>query len=251
MNDWKLVPVEPTREMICAGQDEEFTPDVYRRMLAAAPQPPALGDVDTRAWMDTSGAVTTMPSYGKKLMQIESKAIELVDRAHVARLQAEVEIATGNHEEAVRIGISYQKERDQLQAELVSANADKHAYAQNAIDLQAEVERLSEVEDAYKSLENMVDLISKAVGDDTGHMWMKVQSAFLREIPAYKVRNAELEGLLRKQAEHIATLADNTLSYSSGIGSLLKTKEVNDAAYAALAHQQVVNAALAEGKGVV
>ncbi len=61
-------------------------------------------------------------------------------------------------------------------------------------------------------------------------------------------RNAELEGLLRKQAEHIATLANNTLSYSSGIGSLLKTKEVNDAAYAALAHQQVVNAALAGGK---
>ncbi|WP_253111173.1 hypothetical protein [Pseudomonas sp. 21LCFQ010] len=61
-------------------------------------------------------------------------------------------------------------------------------------------------------------------------------------------RNAELEGLLRKQAEHIVILAENTLSYSSGIGSPIKTKEVNDAVYVALMHQQAVNAALASGK---
>ncbi|QHJ83080.1 MAG: hypothetical protein [Caudoviricetes sp.] len=37
---YKLVPVEPTAEMINTGQDQEFTVDVYAAMLDAAPTPP-------------------------------------------------------------------------------------------------------------------------------------------------------------------------------------------------------------------
>lgn len=74
------------------------------------------------------------------------------------------------------------------------------------------------------------------------------QTEMCTQINDLEARNAELERLLRKQAEHIVILAENTLSYSSGIGSPIKTKEVNDAVYVALMHQQAVNAALAEGK---
>ena len=75
----------------------------------------------------------------------------------------------------------------------------------------------------------------------------EIVAGAIPRLGAARARNAALEGLLRKQGDHIATLADNTFVYSSGIGSPIKTREVNDAAYAALAHGQIVNAALAEG----
>ncbi len=37
---WVIVPVEPTHEMLEAGDEQFGTYDVYRRMIAAAPQPP-------------------------------------------------------------------------------------------------------------------------------------------------------------------------------------------------------------------
>lgn len=36
---WRLVPVEPTPEMLNAMQSSKWPPEQYRRMLAAAPQP--------------------------------------------------------------------------------------------------------------------------------------------------------------------------------------------------------------------
>ena len=55
MTKWKLVPVEPTPEMLDAGHraawqsvpslfDRDDVANVYRAMLAAAPQPPKLSD---------------------------------------------------------------------------------------------------------------------------------------------------------------------------------------------------------------
>lgn len=35
---WVMVPVEPTHEMLEAGDEQFGTYDVYRRMIAAAPQ---------------------------------------------------------------------------------------------------------------------------------------------------------------------------------------------------------------------
>lgn len=37
---YQLAPIEPTAEMINAGQDQEFTVDVYAAMLASAPTQP-------------------------------------------------------------------------------------------------------------------------------------------------------------------------------------------------------------------
>ncbi|MBD1602267.1 hypothetical protein [Pseudomonas typographi] len=68
MNEWKLVPVEPTDEMIeAAGEAYEFdaeaedelgfniavtnTAAVYRAMIAAAPQPPAGREPEVRGYV--------------------------------------------------------------------------------------------------------------------------------------------------------------------------------------------------------
>ena len=40
---WKLVPVEPTREMMQAWVTEVTQKNAWAAMIAAAPQPPALG----------------------------------------------------------------------------------------------------------------------------------------------------------------------------------------------------------------
>jgi len=48
MTKWKLVPVEPTPEMIDAwnNDDSDEFSHAYRAMLEAAPQPPKLSDAD-------------------------------------------------------------------------------------------------------------------------------------------------------------------------------------------------------------
>lgn len=56
----KLVPFEPTEEMINAGQDQEFTADVYTAMLAAAPTPPQ-PIYDEQAEQDAFEAINPMP----------------------------------------------------------------------------------------------------------------------------------------------------------------------------------------------
>ncbi|MFV3326743.1 hypothetical protein ACNFG0_09755 [Pseudomonas sp. NY15372] len=59
-----------------------------------------------------------------------------------------------------------------------------------------EVDRLREVEDAYKALEEMVQITAKAVGDNTGTMWVKIQTAFLRDMPRLRAQLAEARNLL-------------------------------------------------------
>ncbi|SDS33313.1 hypothetical protein [Pseudomonas sp. bs2935] len=61
----------------------------------------------------------------------------------------------------------------------------------------------AEVEDAYKALEDMVALTAKAVGDDTGLMWQKIQFAFLRDIPALRTQLAERDAQLAAAAKPV------------------------------------------------
>ena len=104
---WKLVPVEPTEEMWEAAKKadcfhaslesykELYGVDVRRRhalMLAAAPQPPALdGGLETMAVLfhHAEGVTVTLTNAGQR-KQDPATYTELVDRAHVARLHAEV-----------------------------------------------------------------------------------------------------------------------------------------------------------------
>lgn len=100
-NEFKLVPVEPTDEMIMAfitkkssGYADEY-PSVrfggnYRAMLAAAPKPPALGgEPETAAWLDLKKLKIGDMAYATR-MKVNHRQTELIDRAHLAPLQAEI-----------------------------------------------------------------------------------------------------------------------------------------------------------------
>ncbi len=108
---WKLVPVEPTPEMYAAASvdpmEQGFIGSGYRAMLNAAPQPPALGGEPETLAVLMLGGVFDDRELGENDIHWRSEAVEalqeklvttsddvyveLVDRAHVARLQAEVE----------------------------------------------------------------------------------------------------------------------------------------------------------------
>lgn len=85
--EWKLVPVEPTEEMIAAGRNLHTfeSAHVYRAMLKAAPLPPAGGEVDhlQSEWMDDGD-----DGWGHRLT-VEVYRAESVKQI-VTRLQAEV-----------------------------------------------------------------------------------------------------------------------------------------------------------------
>lgn len=120
MSEFKLVPVTPTVEMIAAlgfdgdsdlslghGAISVGLAGAYAAMLAAAPQPPALGGEPETLAVLTLGGVFDNLELGDNDIGLRAEAvealqerlvrtsddvhIELVDRAHVARLQVEVE----------------------------------------------------------------------------------------------------------------------------------------------------------------
>jgi len=70
--DWKLVPVEPTREMRKAGQGpwatgdkEEAVRATYRAMLAVSPAAPPMADVDVRAALESFLLLDTVSKRSK------------------------------------------------------------------------------------------------------------------------------------------------------------------------------------------
>lgn len=92
-SEWKLVPTIPTDDMIVAFAEAWYSKrqaiddpdmlDAYRDMLAVAPQPPALGgEPEVLGKMQGCYIIplTTIPD-----------GTELIDRAHVAPLRAEIE----------------------------------------------------------------------------------------------------------------------------------------------------------------
>lgn len=96
---WKLVPVEPTEEMKNAYYESVSTQCRARwsRMLAVAPQPPALGGEPVQilghAIKDYPYSLRyTLADLDKLTIPFTAdQVVELVDRGHVARLQVEVE----------------------------------------------------------------------------------------------------------------------------------------------------------------
>jgi hypothetical protein len=67
---------------------------------------------------------------------------------------------------------------------------------------------IAQQKDDQDSLQQVIDLTAKAVGDDTGLMWMKINTAFLRDMPEMRKQIAQLtaenEGLKRGQGEPVA-----------------------------------------------
>lgn len=177
---------------------------IRANVFAAAPQPPAIGgEPEVLAWMFKQH---DQSPFGKPSQHIAFSSEEL----------------TEVREGLVGIGIPREEYFDwqalvdrshvtRLQAKIEDLNQSlsraRRAHASSQGILQAEVERLNrKCQNADLALAAQTSNRDKALA-----------------------RTAELERLLRKQAEHIVILAENTLSYSSGIGSPIKTKEVNDA----------------------
>lgn len=113
--EWKLVPVELTEEMIKVYKQfhsegrmlQNLT--LWKSMLAAAPQPPALGGEPEIIYQLKNNALKTdwrsadkvafdsaanLPEYSRR---------ELIDRAHVAPLLTEIERLKARNAEAVAL----------------------------------------------------------------------------------------------------------------------------------------------------
>jgi len=58
--------------------------------------------------------------------------------------------------------------------------------------------------EAAQSMDSMISTIAKAVGDETGLMWQKIQRAFLVEIPQMKSELTKARGLLRRMTTDYA-----------------------------------------------
>lgn len=99
MDNWKFVPVEPTEEMraeICSGISHEHMVRNYKLMIAAAPQPPALGDDLDDALRDMASSACQMAlDNGINDQLRKDTAVSLEAHRSISaerdRLQAEVE----------------------------------------------------------------------------------------------------------------------------------------------------------------
>ncbi|UAW53694.1 hypothetical protein pphageBV72_02 [Pseudomonas phage pphageBV72] len=129
--EFKLVPVEPTVDMraeICSGINHDHMVRNYKLMLAAAPQPPALGGEPevvgygfrntmvgrSPAMMELRPDIPANDQYGGQLWY----ALITQDdyRAHLAPLQAEIDSRTNAQNILIKRLKEVGQERDQLKA---------------------------------------------------------------------------------------------------------------------------------------
>lgn len=93
---FKLAPLEPTPEMLYAGRSAIGILWIYQAMLEAAPQPPALGgEPEVVHQYLSKGAYARWCSIESSEVACAKKSgfetRELIERAHLAPLQAEIE----------------------------------------------------------------------------------------------------------------------------------------------------------------
>lgn len=127
-NEFRLVPVEPTagmREAFHLANDEyedgdgESPDHQWSAMLAAAPQPPALGgEAETLAYLvrDSRDGQYSAHRCDPRGWAHGYQIKELIDRAHLAPLQAEIERLGSHGEIAQMVEESLRVEVDQLKA---------------------------------------------------------------------------------------------------------------------------------------
>jgi len=124
-NEFKLVPVDPTPEMYaaasCDTREQGILGAGYKAMLAAAPQPPALGgEVEVVYQYLSKGEFARWHSLDEsQLIEATQQGFvtrQLIDRAHVAPLQAEIERQKFQSHCHLQRAVIAEKERDQLKA---------------------------------------------------------------------------------------------------------------------------------------
>lgn len=141
--EWKLVPVEPTEEMLmafdenCDGLDPEIAQSQWQKILAAAPVPSA-GAVEVNHQYLCKGLYERwMPLQESEVEDAKREGFqvrELVDRAHVTRLTAENARLQAELKEALHTSVKEDvfdvvcKERDALKAEVERMQLQQFAW---------------------------------------------------------------------------------------------------------------------------
>ena len=118
-NDFKLLSVEPTQEMLDAITTERKKGNgalqCWYAAFGAAPQPPALGGEP-----DILGKVVSFGEGLKEISWAKGKmpefGVELIDRAHLAPLKAEYASLLGEHEDLLEKFNNLSAEQDQIKA---------------------------------------------------------------------------------------------------------------------------------------
>lgn len=81
---WRLVPVEPTEEMISAGDlymdGLSRLGDAYEAMLAAAPQPSTTPQIDNDGWLHWNGEMALPPVDSDVRVEIKRRNGEATER---------------------------------------------------------------------------------------------------------------------------------------------------------------------------
>jgi hypothetical protein len=179
--EWKLVPVVPTKEMMlndsaCQHHDHDDLSCIQRnmrrgiwdKMIAAAPVPPAGSEVPTAAII-CSHAVAAIPfgvmgdpvKYGAPLVDLPM-GTKLVDRAHVTRLTAENARLQAELERFQRANSAMADELNQANIRAIAAEELLDAgpsYADGTHPNQYEADLETEAEEAREQLELIGNLI--------------------------------------------------------------------------------------------
>lgn len=146
-NEWKMVPVEPTDEMLIAGHNCGIAaPETFwSEMLAVSPMPPA-GDVEVLI-----ESLERFESEGEDFVKLlDVRDVTALIRAHVTRLTAELAQMTtfrdnaAKHIERIRGECTAtEKERDGLLAELCARAGQIGSLAGERDALQSELTKAS------------------------------------------------------------------------------------------------------------
>ena len=149
-------------------------------------------------------------------------------------------IATGGpHDKEDRVLCELQAELPPIGTKLYgSLPAPVDSALPDLAELQATI---AQQKDDQDSLQEVIDLTAKAVGDDTGLMWMKIQTAFLRDMPEMRKQIAELTAerdIWRKGSE------ENLMRFNSLQREMERRKEKlnqakHDSAHAETEEQRV------------
>lgn len=205
-NEFKMVPLRPTAEMIAAMQkplspaDGGYVFDTAQKELveaviaciAAAPQPPALGgELKTLAWIYCEDQEKKIDWFVGALEEVPVNTA-LIDRAHYDAQQAEIERLTAENTALRAAGEicagaiphldSARQERDQLKADLAERWEQIAELNSEAVQLKARCEDLGclllgwytancdgqiQVEDsAYHIVTATADALSKPAGSE-------------------------------------------------------------------------------------
>lgn len=180
--EYKLVPVEPTPEMLYAGRSAIGFLWIYKAMLEAAPQPPALGGehqsklLKLAANLANRRPLRPLQDLCERQSSIKtSRLIEYVEMC--GDTLAAIALDIRNHTDACRAPLLAEiaSERE-LRRELGVRVHQLKDELKDVAQLKAEIERLkSEAEENHKERE-----------------------VICANYDQLKARNAELEGLLRE-----------------------------------------------------